>query len=154
MKRCIKCGAVYDDNSFFCEVDGQKLVEYEEESSVTPESATVEAKESEQISFDQPEQNPVMTAPEVHVPVAREDPVSVEEVNEPRIPQDSFEPVPEEITQTAEPMDTTINNPVNSAGRVSFNYGMTVIEKAVAGVLIGIIVLAVIFGILFMTGVL
>lgn len=145
MKKCIQCGAVYDDDSFFCEIDGQKLVEYEEESSVTPESAT---------AFDQPEQNPEMTAPGFHVPVAREDPVSVEEVNEPRIPQNSFEPVTEKITQTAEPMDTTINNPVNSAGRVSFNYGMTVIEKAVAGVLIGIIVLAVIFGILFMTGVL
>ena len=151
MKRCLQCGAVYDDDSFFCEIDGQKLVEIEEEPEVT-EPVGDEPEEPEPIESEPIADEPIEVEPEGPVYADDQEPEPIPEADGSRGLQSSFEPVEEPVIQTPEPVNSSAQNQGDNS--VSFNYGMTTIEKAVAGVLIGIMVLAVIFGVLFMTGVL
>ena len=130
MRKCMKCGTTYENDCKFCAIDGESLVLVTEE---TP------APVSDPAQNQQPEQ-PVAPAP---VP----DPVQNEQLEQPVAPA----PVPDPVQNQQLPEQANQKQD-SSAG--SYNYGMTVVEKAVVGVLIGIIAIAIVLGILFITGVL
>jgi len=148
VRKCMKCGTTYENDCKFCAIDGERLVLVTEE---TP------APVSDPAQNQQPEQ-PVAPAPEP-------DPVQSQQLEQPVAPAPVLDPVqneqPEQPVESASVPDPVQNQQLpeqanqkqdSSAG--PYNYGMTVIEKAVVGVLIGIIAMAIILGILFITGVL
>ncbi len=181
MKKCMKCGVTYKNDNTFCAFDGERLVLVTEEPSVPMPAqnqqlqqpvapASVTAAESVQSAEPAPvvEAAPVSEAPtcveSAPAPVEAE-PAYVEAAPAPievePAPASAPTPVQNEQPQPVAPVPTPVQNQQtpkqankeqdSAAG--PYNYGMTVIEKAVVGVLIGIIALALVLGILFITGV-
>ena len=179
MKKCMKCGATYGNDSSFCALDGERLVLVTEDPPVPmpaqnqqPVAAPAPVTVAEPVQSAEPapvvEAAPVSEAPtcieSAPAPVEAETayveaapaPIEVEPA-----PASAPTPVQNEQPQPVAPVPTPVQNQQtpkqanqeqdSAAG--PYNYGMTVIEKAVVGVLIGIIALALVLGILFITGV-
>jgi len=184
VRKCMKCGTTYENDCKFCAIDGERLVLVTEETPAPvsdpaqnqqPEQPVAPAPEPDPVQSQQLEQ-PVAPAPvpdpvqneQLEQPVApapEPDPVQNEQLEQPVAPAPVLDPVqneqPEQPVESASVPDPVQNQQLpeqanqkqdSSAG--PYNYGMTVIEKAVVGVLIGIIAMAIILGILFITGVL
>ena len=136
MRKCMKCGTTYEDDCTFCALDGERLVLVTAESPA-PAPAPVQ---NQQLQQPAPVPAPVQDQ-QLQQPVAPA-PTQDQQLQQPVAPA----PVPTPAQNQQPPKQGSASGP--------YNYGMTVIEKAVVGVLIGIIALAIVLGILFITGVL